>query len=216
MQLRSRRATLRSAPVPMPAPYWRAVSASPCNFFASLRAAPANPGEITACKDAARPLLHHRSMKAAMPAVGIKVRDVMTEAVMFLNAGQSQDEAWEHLRAHEVSGAPVLGRGGKLVGVVTRADLADPRRRAPATAATVADAMTRVIYAVRASDPVMHAVRLMLKEHIHRALVVHDDGSIAGIVAPTDILKALTRGLELRDESTADTPIEFVDLRKFA
>jgi CBS-domain-containing membrane protein len=155
-------------------------------------------------------------MKAAMPAVGIKVRDVMTEAVMFLNAGQSQDEAWEHLRAHEVSGAPVLGRGGKLVGVVTRADLADPRRRAPATAATVADAMTRIIYAVRASDPVMHAVRLMLREHIHRALVVHDDGSIAGIVAPMDILKALTRGLELRDESTADTPIEFVDLRKFA
>ena len=75
--------------------------------------------------------------------------------------------------------------------------------------------MTRVIYAVRASDPVMHAVRLMLKEHIHRALVVHDDGAIAGIVAPTDILKALTRGLELRDESTADTPIEFVDLRRF-
>jgi CBS-domain-containing membrane protein len=153
-------------------------------------------------------------MKAAMPKGEVKVRDVMTDAVMFLNASQTQDEAWEHLRAHGVSGAPVLGHGGKLVGLVTRADLADPRRRAPATASTVADAMTRVVYAVRASDPVMSAVQLMLDQHIHRALVVNDDGTIAGIVAPMDILRALTLGLELNHVSGRETPVEYVNLRE--
>jgi CBS-domain-containing membrane protein len=152
-------------------------------------------------------------MKAGT-ASGVTVRDVMTEAVMFLHTTQSQHEAWEHLRAHEVSGAPVLGHGGKLVGIVTRADLADPRRRDPATAATVADAMTRVVFAVRATDPVISAIRLMLGERIHRALVLNDDGTLAGIVAPTDILRALERGLDLRDASQTETPLEYVDLRK--
>jgi CBS-domain-containing membrane protein len=152
-------------------------------------------------------------MKAGMPTVAARVCDVMTEAVMFLNAAQTQEEAWEALRAHAVSGAPVLGHGGKLVGVVTLADLADPRRRAPATAGTVADAMTRLIYAVRASDPAMSAVRLMIDENIHRAVVVNDDGTIAGIVAPMDILSALVRGLELRDTSQAGSAVEYVDLR---
>jgi CBS-domain-containing membrane protein len=76
--------------------------------------------------------------------------------------------------------------------MITRSDLADPRRRA--SASTVEDVATRVVYAVRASDPIMNAVRLMLDESIHRALVVNEDGSIAGIVAPTDILKALLKG----------------------
>jgi CBS-domain-containing membrane protein len=97
--------------------------------------------------------------------------------------------------------------------VLTRADLADPRRRAPATDGTVADAMTRLVYAVRASDPAMSAIRLMIDENIHRAVVVNDDGTIAGIVAPMDILKGLVRGLDLRDSAQAEANVEYVDLR---
>jgi CBS-domain-containing membrane protein len=148
-----------------------------------------------------------------MPAPAVKVRDVMTEAVMFLNASQSQDEAWALLHTHGVSGAPVLGHG-RLVGVLTRSDLGDPRRRAPVTAGTVADAMTRIVYAVRASDSAMTAVRLMIDENIHRAVVVNDDGTLAGIVAPMDILRALTQGLDLRDPSVDGCEVEYVDLRK--
>jgi predicted transcriptional regulator len=142
----------------------------------------------------------------------VRVRDVMSEAVMFLDATQSQTEAWNLLRTHGVSGAPVLNHGG-LVGVITRADLADPRRRAPATTGTVADAMTRVVYAVKASDPVMVAVRLMLDEEIGRAVVINDDGSLAGIISLTDILRALSHGMDLRDSSVSGCAVDFVDLR---
>jgi CBS-domain-containing membrane protein len=131
---------------------------------------------------------------------------------MFLNAGQTQEEAWNLLRTHGVSGAPVLDRGG-LVGVITRSDLADPRRRAPETSGTVADAMTRLVYAVRASDPAMVAVRLMLEEEIHRAVVINADGSLAGIISLTDILRALAHGVDLRDPSVTGCAVDFVDLR---
>jgi len=153
------------------------------------------------------------AMKAGMPLSTTRVRDVMTEAVMFLNASQMQDEASNILRAHGVSGAPVLGHGGRLVGVVTLSDLADPRRRSPLTMGRVEDAMTRVVYAVRASDALMTAVHLMIDENIHRAVVVNDDGSIAGIVAPMDVLRALARGLDVRDSAVSGTSVEYVDLR---
>lgn len=135
---------------------------------------------------------------------------------MFLNASQTQDQASERLRAHGVTGAPVLGHGGRLVGVVTQSDLADPRRRSPKTAGLVEDAMTRVVYAVRANDAVMTAVHLMIDEAIHRAVVVNDDGSIAGIVAPMDVLRALARGLDVRDPTVTGASVEYVDLRKLS
>jgi CBS domain-containing protein len=149
--------------------------------------------------------------KAGVPAIPVRVRDVMTEAVMFLNASHTQEEAWQLLHTHGVGGAPVLGNGN-LVGVVTRSDLGDPRRGG--RRGTVADAMTRVVYAVRATDPAMAAVRLMLDENIHRAVVLNEDGTIAGIVTPMDILRALTRGIDIRDSSVAECDVEYVDLRK--
>jgi predicted transcriptional regulator len=155
-------------------------------------------------------------MKASTSASGAKVRDVMTQAVMFVNARQSQDEVTAILRERGVSGAPVLGSGGKLIGIVTLTDLADPRRRKPATAGTVEDAMTRVVYAVRESDHAMAAVHLMLDEHIHRALVVNDDGTLAGIVAPSDILRALASGIDVREPTVTGAPDEFVDLTKLS
>jgi len=153
-------------------------------------------------------------MTSSNPPSGVRVRDVMTEAVMFLKASETQEQAWHELRAAGVTGAPVLGHGGRLVGVVTLTDLADPRRRKPDTAGNVEDAMTKIVYAVRANDPVMVAVHLMLEEDIHRAVVVNDDGTIAGIVAPMDILRALARGVDVRSFDVTSTSVKYVDLRK--
>jgi CBS-domain-containing membrane protein len=136
----------------------------------------------------------------------------MTEGVVFLRASDSQEKAWQDLRANGVTGAPVLGEQGRLVGIITLTDLADPRRRKPETSGTVEDAMTRIVYAVRANDAAMVAVHLMIQEDIHRAVVVNDDGTIAGIVAPMDILRALARGVDLRDSSVAGSKVEYVDM----
>ena len=63
--------------------------------------------------------------------------------------------------------------------------------RAGVSSVTVKDVMTRVVYAVRADDSVLNAVKLMISEDIHRAIVVTDEGSVVGIVTPMDVLRAL-------------------------
>jgi CBS domain-containing protein len=54
----------------------------------------------------------------------MRARDVMSTEVILLSEDLTAAEAVEVLRGHEISGAPVKGEGGKLVGVVSLADLA--------------------------------------------------------------------------------------------
>jgi predicted transcriptional regulator len=149
-------------------------------------------------------------VKVAMLST-LRVKDVMTEAILLLRAEMPVDDAWALLHDGGVTGAPVLDARGRLVGVLSNSDLADPRRRSPDASATVGDVMTRVIYAVRADDAVLSAVRLMADENIHRAIVVNDDGTLAGIVVPMDILRVLARDADARG---ADAHVEYVDLQR--
>ena len=140
-----------------------------------------------------------------------EVKDVMSEAVVFVRADKAAGEAVETLIRHRINGAPVLGHGGRVVGVVSKTDLVDPRRAGEGKEPLVEDLMTRVLFAVRARDPVMQAVRLMVEEDIHRALVVNDDGTLAGVVTPTDVMRGLLKGLSVG--AVPEVPVKFVDLR---
>jgi CBS domain-containing protein len=153
-------------------------------------------------------------MKAAIAHEALLVRDVMTQAIVFLRATQTLEQAWEAFHRHSVNGAPVLSPGGRLVGMVTTSDLADPRRRHTPEPCTVGDVMTKVIYAVRVDDGADMAARLMVDQDIHRAVVVNDDGSIAGIVSPLDILRALLRREPNGIEGCSDLRLKYVDLRE--
>jgi len=157
------------------------------------------------------------------PGKTVRVRDIMTTDVITLVASTSVEDAARSLTFHHVSGAPVLEHG-RIVGVLTKSDLVDPRyRSSEARAMTVRDAMTKAVRAVRPGDPVMMAVRLMVEENVHRVVVVDDGGRLAGIVSVMDVLRALVRGdyvqmhdaiFEERQERHADpaTVTEFVDL----
>jgi len=158
-------------------------------------------------------------LKVGLPvlAEGTQIKDIMTTQVTFLETAQTIEDAWGVLHAKSISGAPVLDSRDRLVGIVSKADLADPRGRDVGEAAgvtrTVKDVMTRVVYAVRADDSVLNAVRLMIAEDIHRAIVVTDQGSVVGILTPMDVLRAIVRGNEFA-AGAASVPVKFVDLRE--
>jgi CBS-domain-containing membrane protein len=133
------------------------------------------------------------------PSKTLRVRDIMTPDVITLAATTSVDDAARSLTFHQVTGAPVLERG-RIVGVVSKSDLVDPRYRSSTVGEiTVRDAMTRAVYAVRPGDPAMLAVRLMVEENVHRMVVVDDQGKLAGIVSSMDVLRALARGDRVQD-----------------
>jgi CBS-domain-containing membrane protein len=156
----------------------------------------------------------------------MRVRDIMTTEVITLVASTSLDDAARSLTYHQVTGAPVLEHG-RIVGVVSKSDLVDPRHRSSGDAKPIVrDAMTRIVHAVRPGDPAMAAVRLMVDQSVHRAVVVDDKGKLAGIVSPMDVLRALARGDAVqendpafldRQDRHADPAIvtEWVDLTSF-
>ncbi len=146
-----------------------------------------------------------------MSTHAVRVEEVMTKEVVYLDAAMSARDAAELLTRHRINGAPVLGAERSVVGVVSKTDLLDARNYPDDRAATVEDLMTKIVLAVRPNDPALLAVRLMVGEDVHRALVVNDDGTLAGIVAPMDILRALVRGQPLGDSNSVDA-LEYVNL----
>lgn len=119
----------------------------------------------------------------------------MTPCVQCLRPGQTLEDAARLFTNEGVSGAPVVGDDGHLVGVLCKTDLLEQSpfiRHAPR--AHVSDAMTRAVITVRGNDLGMSAVRLMASHEIHRVIVVDDSDRPIGIVTTLDVLGAIVRG----------------------
>jgi CBS-domain-containing membrane protein len=134
----------------------------------------------------------------------LKINDIMTRDVFTLSPQTSADEAAWALAVRGISGAPVRDAMGRLLGVLSRSDLTDPEREPWGPGGkTVRDLMTPALLTLRGTDPVMQAVRLMVREEIHRVVVLDEYGHLAGILTSTDILKALVEGMPINDSAEA-------------
>ncbi|MBW3604534.1 MAG: CBS domain-containing protein [Actinobacteria bacterium] len=140
---------------------------------------------------------------------GMRVHEVMTSEVRMVTATASLRAAAATLFAAGISGMPVVGDDGALIGVITTADLlarqappamgigaqvADRRRRHDAV--TAADACSSPAIVVTPDATVRDAARHMLDHDVAR-LVVIDRGAIVGIVSRHDVLAALLRADDL-------------------
>lgn len=123
------------------------------------------------------------------------VRDIMTESVLTLAKDTPLTDAANTLSNMGVSGAPVCDENGRVIGVFSKSDivtkLADGT---PASELTVGSLMANRVFSVRPGDPLKTAVWLMVFENVHRLMVVGDDGKLAGILTPMDVLKAIVNG----------------------
>ncbi|HEU4427010.1 MAG TPA: CBS domain-containing protein [Pilimelia sp.] len=137
----------------------------------------------------------------------MRVSDVMSSPVVTVAPGAHLKEVADLLVKHEISAVPVVD-GGKLVGIVSEADLVplelapDPRahlapvREPPADVPrVVAEVMTREVVALPERADAAEAGRLMLERGIKSIPVVRE-GRVVGIVARRDLLKVLARGDE--------------------
>ncbi|MFR9802356.1 HPP family protein [Pseudonocardia sp. RS010] len=126
--------------------------------------------------------------------VAAKVRDAMSTAVTTLRADSPVQAAASVLAAHGRSVAPVVDGGGRLVGMVTAADLAccpdlpegwqaevDPE-------AVVAAVMTHRPVRAQPEDDLAEVVGTMLDAGI-RAVPVIDGGRVVGILTRCDVLR---------------------------
>ena len=130
----------------------------------------------------------------------LTARDVMSPVVLTLAADDTAASAAETLAKAGVSGAPVRDANGKLVGMLSQADLTSPRRAGMGPHTAVYQVMTPDVYTVYADGPALVAAMVMAKYDIHRVAVCDPGGSLAGIVTSLDLVKALVRGASFEVE----------------
>ena len=138
------------------------------------------------------------------------VRDVMTTHVSAVPRTATFKEMATQLRERRVSAFPVVDSDGKVVGVVSEADmlaqealdftgpgkvggLLRHRGMDKAAGVTAEDLMTRPPVTVGPSEFVSDAARLMYARRVKRLPVVDDDGRLIGIVSRADVLSVYSR-----------------------
>ncbi len=138
------------------------------------------------------------------------VKDVMTTAVVVVRRGATFKEMAAALRRYRVSALPVVDADGKVIGVVSEADMLakevhrgviDGLALHKAGGLTAGDLMTHPAVTVRSEDSVEHAARLMYNLRIKRLPVVDAGGGLVGVISRTDLLAVYDRpDAEIRAE----------------
>lgn len=114
----------------------------------------------------------------------MKAKDVMRKRVLTVRPETDLRELTRLLAAHGVSGAPVVGPEGDLIGVVSRTDLARP-----AEGDTVAAVMTPWVVSFEEETDMVVIARQMLAKRIHRVVITRE-GRLCGIITSMDVIRA--------------------------
>jgi CBS domain-containing protein len=151
------------------------------------------------------------------------VRDVMTTRVIWVKKDATFREMAVALHENRVSAFPVVDDDGRVVGVVSEADLLTKealdgetgvivgvlhrRDQAKARGVTAGDLMTTAVVAVRPEDTVEHAAKLMYDRRVKRLPVTDAAGHLVGIISRADVLSVFGRSDEDIRKEIADEVI---------
>jgi CBS domain-containing protein len=156
-----------------------------------------------------------------------QVSDVMTRSVVAVGRDASFKEMVRTMGQWRVSAMPVLEGEGRVVGVVSEADLlpkeefrdSDPDRfeqlrrlpdLAKAGAVTAEELMTAPAVTVHADATLAEAARIMAVRRVKRLPVVDSEGKLQGIVSRGDLLKVFLRPDEDIEEEVRRTVVSYL------
>jgi len=123
----------------------------------------------------------------------LRVRDLMSTALLTVNADETIAEAHAEMEVGVIRHLPVVDDRGRLVGVLSDRDILGvlsskkPRK--------VADVMSRDVITTTPEANAHVAADLMLDHKISSLPVVDDTGALVGIVTQTDYLELARRAL---------------------
>ncbi|MDV6010962.1 CBS domain-containing protein [Haloechinothrix sp. LS1_15] len=142
----------------------------------------------------------------------LAVADVMTTEVISVDRATPFKAAVRLLAEHRISAVPVVDPGGRLIGVVSEADLlvkelergrehtsGSPtggkaaRRLRQASARTVGDVMTRPVRTISPSSSLLDAALHLHRGKLRRLFVTDGDNFLIGILARRDVLRVFTQ-----------------------
>ncbi len=142
----------------------------------------------------------------------VPVRDAMTKEVITVRREADVHEAAKLLSERKISGMPVTDDRGRVVGVISEADLlflagvkrghtfgdvlrhvlGEPVRKRKA-GNTVGDVMSSPALTISSDADIREAARVFDQRRIKRLPVVDSEGNLVGIISRADIVRVMGR-----------------------
>jgi CBS domain-containing protein len=155
------------------------------------------------------------------------VSDVMTLPVLAVGRDARFKDIVRAMEQRQVSAVPVVEGEGRVVGVVSEADLLPKeefrecgltrhgriRRRsalAKAEALTAEELMSTPAATIGPDVTLAQAAQIMAKKHVKRLPVVDDEDRLCGIVSRGDLLKVFLRSDEDIEEEVRRTVVSYL------
>ncbi len=123
----------------------------------------------------------------------LSIRDIMSPNVESLRTTQTMSEAADIFSEHHISGAPVVAETGQCEGVLSVFDFV---RNRDASHEQIDAHMTRPAKTISADAPLLTAARLMCDEHVHRLIVVDEEGRPIATTTSLDLVSAMMNAME--------------------
>jgi CBS domain-containing protein len=114
-------------------------------------------------------------------------KEIMTRDIITVAPDLTVRKLAMTLVKNQISGAPVAGKNGKIVGIVSEADIVAKKGK------DVKAIMSKKVISVAEDTPVEEIAQLMTKHKIKR-LPVMNGGKVVGIVSRADIVNAIAMG----------------------
>ena len=133
-----------------------------------------------------------RSIDGRADSLGdIRASDVMTEDVVWVRPDESIQRAAQIMRECDCGALPVLGRGGRVIGMITDRDIVVRliATGAETRNALVEDCMTDDVIACHENDSLVECMRVMSREQIRRLPIIDNRGRLSGIVSQADLAR---------------------------
>jgi len=125
----------------------------------------------------------------------VKVRDYMSKKLITLAPGMEILKAINTLINNDIAAAPVVGREGQLIGILTERDcirIAMSAGYHSEYGGHVADYMSTDVQTIDADSGIVDAVRLFCGQKFHRYPVT-DAGKLVGFLSRRDVMRALEK-----------------------
>ena len=114
-------------------------------------------------------------------------RQIMTKEIITVTPSMTVKSLANTLIKNQISGAPVTGKDGKIIGIVSEADIVANKGK------DVKALMSKKIISVVEDTPVEEIAQLMTTHKIKRLPVMKGD-KVVGIVSRADIVSAIALG----------------------
>jgi CBS domain-containing protein len=117
----------------------------------------------------------------------MQAKDIMTRDIITVPPTMTIRNLATTLIKNQISGAPVAAKNGKILGVVSEADIVAKKGK------DVKSIMSKTIISVAEDTAVEEIARLMTAQKIKRVPVMRGE-DVVGIVSRADIVSAIARG----------------------